>query len=525
VVGGVTSLRLQDVAGFSDYAVAIGQVRGASGDESLVTAAGVALFAVGLVLTGPVGLVVIGAVDLALAGASVSLAHLREHEQDLAASASAFRAEELRFAAPTDYSDTALAAAGALLSGIAFFRAAKSLATVTRARPSTVSEALARRAHSPATPQATVSDPTATSSRLSSNRGLDGTLGATIEARATESTTVGAAATPSAATPLETSITAPAVSEAERTAAGAAATPSAATPLETSTQLPAISEAERGVQRTGRATTESRPALSPEVVEEELTGATRSTAKRGTTEPTQRELHRELRQQLRDAIQAKLQNIDDEIRTQTRLANDFKRELAQNKFKAKNALKAQRVDEMAALRARRTEVEALNEELALDSLELERKRLTKLLDATTADYYEKLTAAAARRPSAIAVRGGDPSPLFRPPPPTPAVPAGVSHPPPYAVEHIVPRSEIFLEPGFHTLSWDQQVALFAYQPNLIKIPTVANSARGNRAYRTLTNTYATTFLTDPSALPKLARLEQENLNEIRKLIRNPSTLR
>jgi hypothetical protein len=78
VLGGVASLGLHDLPGFPEYAVAIGQVLAASRAEPLVGAAGVALFAIGLVLTGPAGLLVLAAADLAVAGATTALAFLTQ---------------------------------------------------------------------------------------------------------------------------------------------------------------------------------------------------------------------------------------------------------------------------------------------------------------------------------------------------------------------------------------------------------------------------------------------------------------
>jgi hypothetical protein len=79
----------------------------------------------------------------------------------------------------------------------------------------------------------------------------------------------------------------------------------------------------------------------------------------------------------------------------------------------------------------------------------------RLLDSTIFRPYT--TGTAARHPNSVLVRGGPASPLFRP-----------STTGTYTVEHIWPRSQMFLEPEFLKLTPQQQVALIAYRPNLIK---------------------------------------------------------
>ncbi len=125
VTGGVIALGLDKVPGFKEYAVSVGMVRGKDFKEDLIGALGWAVLCVGLVFTGPVGALVISLADLALAGTAAGLAYIREREQELGAGASAFRTEDQQLATSSGYADTFLAGAGALLAGIALFKAAK----------------------------------------------------------------------------------------------------------------------------------------------------------------------------------------------------------------------------------------------------------------------------------------------------------------------------------------------------------------------------------------------------------------
>ena len=152
VVAGVVGAGLGDVAGFPQFAVAIGQLIGGSNSlDTWLGAAGIALLALAIVFTGPGAALLFAGLDLALAGAGVGIALLREIEQDLTAQATAFRPGEERLAEPSTYGGTLLAGAAALLGGIGFFGAAKEFRAVARARPVSVTQALTR-------PEATISE-------------------------------------------------------------------------------------------------------------------------------------------------------------------------------------------------------------------------------------------------------------------------------------------------------------------------------------------------------------------------------
>ena len=115
ILAGVGVRGLADRPGFPEYAVQIGQVLSRSVVENVLDQLSTAVFACGLA-TGPAGLAVSGVLDVALSGATSAVVFLREREQDLAATATAFSAEDDRWAVPPTYLETALAGAAALIS-------------------------------------------------------------------------------------------------------------------------------------------------------------------------------------------------------------------------------------------------------------------------------------------------------------------------------------------------------------------------------------------------------------------------
>lgn len=137
VVGGVGLRGLHDVDGFPEYAVAVFQemadsVRG-SKDRSL-SAAEAGLFVLGIVFAAPVFPAVLAAgvlgSQLVLTGFQAGVAFVREHEQELAYRAGAFRPQGAKYARPTQYAGTLVAVTGgaALLGhAVAHFEAAREL--------------------------------------------------------------------------------------------------------------------------------------------------------------------------------------------------------------------------------------------------------------------------------------------------------------------------------------------------------------------------------------------------------------
>ena len=118
----IKKLGLQNIPGFPEYAVDIGMVMSRSWSDSLLSAAGLAIFAVGILLTGPLAvgglaldtaLAGVALTDLAVTGTSGYLTYLRESEQDIAAVGGGFRPD--RIAKRSNFSGSILAGSAALL--------------------------------------------------------------------------------------------------------------------------------------------------------------------------------------------------------------------------------------------------------------------------------------------------------------------------------------------------------------------------------------------------------------------------
>lgn len=92
------------------------------------------------------------------------------------------------------------------------------------------------------------------------------------------------------------------------------------------------------------------------------------------------------------------------------------------------------------------------------------------------------------------------------------------------VEHIVPRSRIFGIEGFENLTRDQQISLFAWGPNLRRVPSSFNSARGATPYARLSRDAWRAFTTDESIIRGLAEAEVTLEAQIEAMIASPSTI-
>lgn len=127
VVGAATRLRLGEIPGFPEFAVAAGQVLSRTDTTTLITAASLLVAALSIAFAGPAGAVVIGVVDLALAGTDLGMTLLRMHEQDIAATATDFSPEDQKLAEHSQGEDAALAVAGAFLAALALLGATRHL--------------------------------------------------------------------------------------------------------------------------------------------------------------------------------------------------------------------------------------------------------------------------------------------------------------------------------------------------------------------------------------------------------------
>lgn len=520
VVGGVTATGLGDVAGFPEYVVAIGQVLGSDSLDLWLGAAGITVLALGIVFTGPAAALILATADLALAGMDVGVAYLRDREQNLTAQATSFRPEEARLAEPNNYGGTLFAGAAALLSGMAFFSAAKEFRAVARAKPTTVARALAQ-------PEAAIpdrvrvrSEPKVQAIQQSAGAGLPPGIGTRSSAfdpatyRAVQRGSLG----PPPTAARSTSQPARAEEAASATVRPVAETlPTGSPPvtppparqdvvLTKPADAPPTPETARGTRKSdsGRSTgsgTDEQALHSDDP---------RARGERGTGPLTAREQQQADRKELRAALQARIDAKEAEILSENVFLSRLERKISEVKYKQRVAYEAGRIDEVRALRLKREELKGQVESLDIAGLNRELELLKEKLGKSTAKHFLRITGASARHPNSVLVRRGPASPLFRP------SPTGL-----YTVEHIWPRSQMFLEPAFLKLTVQQQVALFAYQPNLIKIPDVANFARGSRHYRTVSADFTSKFLSGPAAQAELARMEELIKAEMMNLMKNP----
>ncbi|WP_203906796.1 hypothetical protein [Rhizocola hellebori] len=524
VVGGINASGLGGVPGFPEYVAALGQVLGSDSLDLWLGAAGITVLALGIFFTGPAAALILATADLALAGMGVGVAYLRDREQDLTAQATSLRPEEARLAEPSTYAGTLFAGAAALLSGMAFFRAAKEFRAVAQARPTTVARALAQ-------PEAAIPDWVRVRSRpmvekvetvhQSAGASLPHGFGtrsnafdpATYRAvqRGTEGLPPSAARStgqPAPAAEAASATTRP-VAETVPTGNRPAADIPPNAPREVSVTAPADApptpETARGISRhdSGRSTGSGtdEPVLRSD--------DPRATGERGTGALTREQLQAH-RAELRAALQAKIEAKEAEILSEEIRLARTKREVSEVNHQRRVAYEAGRIDEVRALRPKLEELKDEVDSFTIDALKNDLKRFKKQLGISAEEHYLRITAAGASHANSVLVRAGPASPLFRP-----------STTGTYSVEHIWPRSQIFLEPAFLGLRREQQVALMAYQPNLIKIPAAANSARGNRAYRTVSAEFTRTFLSSPAAQAELARMEELMKADMINLMKNP----
>lgn len=209
---------------------------------------------------------------------------------------------------------------------------------------------------------------------------------------------------------------------------------------------------------------------------------------------------RALRRALRDSLEAKLELIKVEMEV-ARKERDraLERIRALNRERASPTTTALETPQKRRQRIE-AELEAAREELhSADvgrDLGAEYIQTLRLLDATERDYYLALTAAASKTEAyqmvaknSTASWGGGSGAL--------------------AVDHVFPRSKIFLLAGFEKLPWDVQVEMFAYSKNLRLIDAVANSSRGATPYAKLSAEFRERFSLTTQKQTELAALEDD----------------
>lgn len=122
IIRGVQDLKLSDVPGFQDFALAVAEVMGNKSPGALLGYASIGLMVVGL-LSG------VGAsfmlLDLALGGAGVYFSYVREREHELAAKASVFLPDDQQLRSDYSYGETILGAAFLMVAAIGLLRGTK----------------------------------------------------------------------------------------------------------------------------------------------------------------------------------------------------------------------------------------------------------------------------------------------------------------------------------------------------------------------------------------------------------------
>ena len=243
VVGAVVQLRLNEVPGLPEFAVAMGRLLAMTNTTVIIGGATMLMIALSIPFIGPLGAVVVGTLDLALAGTDVGITLLQMHEQEIAATATNFQPDENKLATHPDGFDAALGIAAAFLSAIFLAGAARRLLK-TRPRPPEVLKSTDRTK----VPPAKAPDP-----RAVSHRG--------IEAEAVTATDPGIAG-------LGTEIAPPGVGSKIDTAPPLKASGEVRT-IREEAPTPGVSKqerltSERGIQATSAAP--ARPIVPPELI-------------------------------------------------------------------------------------------------------------------------------------------------------------------------------------------------------------------------------------------------------------------
>ncbi len=213
---------------------------------------------------------------------------------------------------------------------------------------------------------------------------------------------------------------------------------------------------------------------------------------------------RTLRQGFRDQIQERLDRWRLEREKAKREAEQVDSEIRSLKKRKEEAFKKKDSSEMAALQSRIEEAEERRRGIPKSNEWPEITRFENQLRGTEQNYFEVLTGNAAGRPDYIAVRNRGVDEVF-------GIPGDLQ------VEHVFPRSKIFLVEGFEKLSYDDQIAIFNFGPNLRAMSADANSLRRATPYRELKGVLRSLY---PDRLAAMAIVEAEMETMISRMIAN-----
>lgn len=209
---------------------------------------------------------------------------------------------------------------------------------------------------------------------------------------------------------------------------------------------------------------------------------------------------KKLRVELRHSLQKKLEGIKREMEiARNERARASEKIRALNKERANPTTSALEAPQARSNRIE-AELEAAREELRSaqvgDDLGIDYLRINNLLEATEKDYFNALTSAAAKEASyqRVAKMGHDE-----------VCGIGSTN---LAVDHVYPRSRIFLLTDFEKVPWEMQIEMFAFEGNLKLMDAGANSSRGAKPYARISPEFLNRYNISPSVLADLVTQEK-----------------
>jgi len=244
--------------------------------------------------------------------------------------------------------------------------------------------------------------------------------------------------------------------------------------------------------------------------------------KSSTTKPAGEPSRSALRQELKSNLEVRIKDLQASIDEQLLEKKLIQKELQSifNELKSIYDQLQKTSDDRSALLERKKDLEARREQLkqreadigSTADLEQQKLKAKELINATGAEYLKALTDAASKRKEYLDVKALGRDEAFGT--------TGVS----LEVDHVYPRSKIFEMSGFERLSWEQQIKIFNYRPNLKLIPAEVNSARGSMPYREWARNNRSSYAKNEAAIQSLSALETRMEAEIANLIGNPKLL-
>ncbi|HMG36605.1 MAG TPA: DUF4157 domain-containing protein, partial [Blastocatellia bacterium] len=237
--------------------------------------------------------------------------------------------------------------------------------------------------------------------------------------------------------------------------------------------------------------------------------AASKSSKQKVTSPT---LNR--REQLRANLDARVEDLKKRIAELTIEKGRVQRELKAVNESLNTLQKGGNETEKNRLQAEREKLKTYQQEEvgSEKGLGLELAEARRVRSGTEADYFDALSSAASKRRVYTNVRDIKTDEVFH------------SSEGNFEVEHVYPRSKIFTKSGFERLTWEQQIGIFNYRPNLKCMPKRANNLRKNTPYKSLPKEVWSLFTSDESIVRNMAALEDQMDKDIDRMIKDPSLI-